>query len=122
MIHSIAGYRIWAISLVAAAAIGLSFYGAPPASAHGGKSHGDSDFTSFQAVQKAAQLYDRLITAGKLDDNWETGLSTITVTTRNSADKKEHVVRFRRSKGDPGSVYFFFDDEGQYTGSNFSGK
>lgn len=122
MIHNSAGYKILAITLIAMAAIGLMLYGATPVLAHGGKSHGETEFTSFQAVQKASQLYDRLIIAGKLEGAWETGLSSITVNTRQTDGKKEFVVKFMRSQGEPDSVYFFFDLEGEYTGSNFSGK
>jgi hypothetical protein len=32
------------------------------------------------------------------------------------------VVRFSRIEGDPGSVYFFFDQQGEYSGSNFTGQ
>lgn len=122
MVHPSAGYKILAITLIAMAAIGLTRYGAIPVLAHGGKSHGETEFTSFQAVQKASQLYDRLIIAGKLDGGWETGLSSITVNTRQAGDKKEYIVKFIRSQGEPDSVYFFFDLKGKYTGSNFSGK
>lgn len=122
MIHSTAGHKILAITLIATAAIGLMLSGAMPALAHGGKSHGETEFTSFQAVQKASKLYDRLIIAGKLDGAWETGLSSITVSTRQTDGKKEFVVKFMRSQGEPDSVYFFFDLKGEYSGSNFSGK
>ncbi len=122
MIHHSAGYNKLAIALIAMAAIGLMLYGAMPALAHGGKSHGETEFTSFQAVQKAFELYDRLIIAGKLDGVWETGLASITVNTRQTDGKKEFVVKFLRSQGEPDSVYFFFDLKGEYTGSNFSGK
>ena len=122
MIHNSAGYKIVSITLFIMAAIALPFYTATPVLAHGGKSHGETEFTSFKAVQKASQLYDRLIIAGKLDGAWETGLSSITINTRQIDSKKEYVVKFIRSQGDPESVYFFFDLKGEYTGSNFSGK
>ncbi len=122
MIHNSAGYTLSTIIFLAIAVISLTPYGAMPVFAHGGKSHGETEFTSFQAVQKASQLYDRLIIEGKLDGVWETGLSSITVDTRKSGDKKEFVVKFMKSQGEPDSVYFFFDLKGEYTGSNFSGK
>lgn len=122
MIHNSAGYKILTITFIALASIGLALCGAIPVLAHGGKSHGETEFTSFQAVQKASQMYDRLIIAGKLDEVWETGLSSITVNTRQSDGKKEYVVKFMRSQGDPDSVYFFFYLKGEYAGSNFSGR
>ena len=123
MIRHTASYGMFVIILIAAAAMGLALFGStPPALAHGGKSHGDSEFTRFQAVQKAVQLYDRLIAAEKLDDAWETGLAEITVDTRQHKGKKEYVVRFKRSTGEPDRVYFFFDLKGEYAGSNFSGN
>ena len=94
----------------------LSAYG------HGGKTHGGEAFTAFQALEKASKLYDRLIVSGKLTEDWETGLKRVTIDIRNSKDKREYVVQFEKSKGEPSSVYFFFDQEGEYSGSNFTGK
>jgi len=94
----------------------LSAYG------HGGKTHGGEAFTAFQALEKASKLYDRLIVSGKLTEDWETGLKRVTIDIRNSDDKREYVVQFEKSKGEPSSVYFFFDQEGEYSGSNFTGK
>lgn len=122
MIHHTWDYRIWGLSLIAVAVMGLIFNGAAPLWAHGGKTHETSEFTSFQAVQKASRLYDRLIAAGKLDGDWETALSSITINTRNTGGKNEFVVRFNLSEGEPDSVYFFFDLAGEYTGSNFNGQ
>lgn len=96
--------------------------GALPAHSHGGKTHEGEMFSVFQAVQKATQLYDRLITSGKLPEVWETELTSIHIYIRQTKDKREYVVEFKRAKGDPNSVYFFFDQKGEYTGSNFTGK
>jgi hypothetical protein len=63
-----------------------------------------------------------LIVSGKLTEDWETGLKRVTIDIRKSKDKREYVVNFEKSKGEPNSVYFFFDKEGQYSGSNFTGK
>lgn len=93
-----------------------------PAHSHGGKTHGEETFTALQALQKATQLYDRLIVSGKLPEEWETGLQTIRIVTLNSAEKPEYVVQFERAKGNPISVYFFFNQDGEYSGSNFTGK
>ena len=93
-----------------------------PAYGHGGKTHGDETFTAFQALEKASELYDRLIVSGKLTEEWETGLKRVTIDVRNSNNKREYVVQFEKSEGDPRSVYFFFDQEGEYSGSNFTGK
>ena len=90
---------------------------------HGGKSHGGTGFSSLQAVQKATQLYDKLITSGKLTEEWETELMSISINIRpDSAGKNEYIVRFKRADGELGSVYFFFDQIGNYSGSNFSGE
>mgnify|MGYP000361475107 CR=1 FL=1 len=75
-----------------------------------------------QALEKASKLYDRLIVSGKLTEDWETGLKRVTIEIRNSKDKREYVVQFEKSKGEPSSVYFFFDQKGEYSGSNFTGK
>ncbi|MBW2612164.1 MAG: hypothetical protein JRE12_07330, partial [Deltaproteobacteria bacterium] len=63
--------------------LGFSHIVVMPAHGHGGKSHDDVAFTALQAVQKATELYDRLIISGKLPEVWETGLKTITIYTRN---------------------------------------
>ena len=88
--------------------------------AHGGKHSGT--FTHLQALQKATQLYDKLIDSGKLDQSWETGLKKVTVSDRQKGEKKEIVVEFHRGENDPPAVYIFFDVSGKYTGSNFTGK
>lgn len=87
---------------------------------HGGKHSGT--FTHLQALQKATQLYDKLISSAKLDQSWETGLEKATVSKRQNGDKDEIVVEFHRIEGDPPVVYIFFDASGKYTGSNFTGE
>lgn len=88
--------------------------------AHGPKGHTDG-FTPLRAVKKGSMMYDKLIASGKLDASWETGLETISVYWRDTG-KKEIVVKFTRSAGEPRSVYIFFDEKGGYSGSNFTGK
>ena len=100
----------------------FSFSMVQPVHSHGGKTHGGEAFTALQAVQKATQLYDRLIVSGKLPEVWETKLKNIAVSIRNTDSKREYVVQFGITQGDPGSVYFFFDIDGAYSGSNFTGK
>ena len=107
---------------IAVIVTGIIVTGAGIANSHGGKTHGEEPFSAFQAVQKAAQLYDRLILSGKLPEDWETGLSSIHVSVRGAENSRETVVQFKRSAGDPDSVYFYFDRQGEYSGSNFSGE
>ncbi len=92
------------------------------ANSHGGKTHVEEPFSAFQAVQKATQLYDRLIVSGKLQEDWETDLSSIHVSVRGDETSRETVVQFKRTNGDPDSLYFYFDRRGEYSGSNFTGK
>ena len=87
---------------------------------HGGK-HSDQ-FTHLQALQKATDLFDQLINKGKLDEKWEISLQNLTISKRNNKGKDEIVVSFTRKEGDPHSVYIFFDLDGKYSGSNFTGK
>jgi len=87
---------------------------------HGGK-HSEA-FTHLQALQKATQLYDKLISTGKLDPSWETGLEQVTLSKRQKGDKQEIVVVFHRREGDPNSVYIYFNANGKYAGSNFTGE
>lgn len=102
--------------------IGLNVSFTLSAHGHGGKTHGGETFTAFQALEKASKLYDRLIVSGKLTEDWETGLKRVTIDIRNPDNKREYIVQFEKSKGEPSSVYFFFDQEGEYSGSNFTGK
>ena len=93
----------------------------PIAFSHGGK-HAQGEFTNLQALKKATELYDQLIGKGKLDQSWENKLSQVDIFKRGTDDKYEIVVSFERTEGDPKTVYIFFDTNGQYAGSNFSGK
>ena len=109
-------------AIIALALSLLILIGTLPVWSHGGKSHGGTGFSPLQAVQKATELYDRLIKMEKLEEAWETGLTAINVSTRQAGDKPEYVVRFSRVEGNPESVYFFFDQQGEYSGSNFTGQ
>ena len=91
-----------------------------PVFGHGGK-HSDK-FTHLQALQKATKLFDQLVAKGKLDQSWETGLQNVGISKRKNQGKDEVVVSFQREKGDPRTVYIFFNSNGKYTGSNFTGK
>ena len=102
-------FTLFAIAISAVTAFG-----------HGGK-HSER-FTHLQALQKATQLYDKLIKKGKLDQSWETDLDQVTVSNRQKGDKKEILVAFHRGEGDPAAVYIFFTASGKYTGSNFTGE
>lgn len=108
--------------LVLALTVGLTLSVTTSAFSHGGKTHREETFTAFQAVQKASQLYDRLLAAGKLSEGWETGLKTIIISTRKTGNKSEYVIQFETDKENPDSVYFFFSQDGMYSGSNFTGE
>ena len=93
--------------------VGLAF-------GHGGK-HSEK-FTQLQALQKATKLFDQLVSKGKLDQSWETGLENVAISKRNINGKDEVAVSFQRTEGDPRAVYIFFDSNGKYSGSNFTGE
>ena len=88
---------------------------------HGGK-HAPGEFTHLQALKKATGLYDQLIGKGKLDQTWENKLTQVEVFKRGKDEKSEIAVSFHRAKGDPKKVYIFFDTNGKYAGSNFTGE
>lgn len=92
------------------------------ADAHGGKTHDGEEFSPLQALEKATELFNRLVSSGKLTEAWETGLKTVNINIRKVGKKREYVVQFEKSEASPLSVYFFFDQKGKYTGSNFTGK
>lgn len=89
---------------------------------HGGKSHIDNDFTNLKALQKAIALYDQLIINDKLSESWETDLEKVEINVRSLTGNQETVISFHLKKGDPKTVFFFFNEKGEYAGSNFSGK
>jgi len=74
-------YLEWGISLIF---IGIVLTNPRFVYGHGGKTHTETPFSAFEAVQKATELYDRLIASGKLSEECETTLSTIHVSVRNS--------------------------------------
>ena len=94
---------------------------ASPVLGHGGKEHGAAGFTAFKALEKAAGLYNRLLSSGKLDASWETGLERVSISAPAHEGGREFVVTFSRTQGEPRAVYFFFTVEGKYAGSNFTG-
>ncbi|BBO77442.1 hypothetical protein DSCW_48590 [Desulfosarcina widdelii] len=114
--------HIWFVITIALITLGVIVSGTEIANSHGGKTHGEEAFTAFQAVQKATQLYDRLIVSGKLPEDWETDLVSIHISARGDETSRETVVQFKRTGGDPESLYFYFDHRGEYSGSNFTGK
>ena len=114
--HKLIALAGFCIAIGAIGLFSLSAYG------HGGKTHAEEGFTAFRALEKATQLYDRLIASGKLHEDWETGLKGVTIDISNAENEPEYVVQFVKSEGAPNSVYFFFDQEGNYSGSNFSGE
>ena len=87
---------------------------------HGGK-HSDK-FTQLQALQKATKLFDQLVTKGKLDQSWETGLQNVAISKRKNKGNDEVLVSFQRKEGDPKAVFIFFNSNGKYVGSNFTGQ
>ena len=88
----IAGLKI--LSGVAALIFCVLMAFPPQISAHGGKDHGENEFTSLKALEKAVGMYDELIAKGKLDPDWETGLSRVELRVVESEDKSEYGVSF----------------------------
>ncbi|RJQ77909.1 MAG: hypothetical protein C4519_12810 [Desulfobacteraceae bacterium] len=117
--HSRNTYDFLRVGIIAMAMV---LWSVAAASGHGGKSHGDSDFTHLQALQKAVQLYDQLVSQGKLEEGWETDLTQVRVSSRRASGKMQTVVSFERSRGNNTTVYIFFDADGRYAGSNFTGE
>ena len=93
-----------------------------PAFGHGPKGHETYEFNNLEALQKGLMLYNKLIEKGKLHESWEIGLADVQVYIRKKSEKDEIVVRFNRTEGEPKSVYIFFNANGEYSGSNFSGE
>jgi hypothetical protein len=78
--------------------------------------------TALEVAKKGIELYDQLIAAEKLDSTWEMALSDIKVFMRDKGNEEEIVVQFSRTEGDPRSVFIFFNQKGEYSGSNFTGE
>jgi hypothetical protein len=102
--------------------IAVSLIMIPSAFSHGGKKHGENNFTSFMALKEATKLYGQLIEKGKLPESWEMELKSISISTRQKQDDTEFVVSFEKSSGDPNIVFIFLDATGKYSGSNFTGE
>jgi hypothetical protein len=100
----------------------ISFMVAAFAFAHGPKGHSGGDFNTLQAAKKGVILYDRLVSSGKLEESWETELASIEIFKKNNGKQMEFVVKFNRSESEPQTVFIFFSGDGQYKGSNFTGK
>jgi len=100
----------------------LFFFFATLAVAHGPKGHSNGDFTAFQAAKKGMDLYDRLVVSGKLEESWEVDLVNIEIVSKDNKGKKEYIVKFNRKPSEPRTVFIFFSENGEYKGSNFTGK
>jgi hypothetical protein len=101
MIRYLLRRHLRSMIIIAGIVTGVIVTGAGIAHSHGGKTHAADPFSAFQAVQKATQLYDRLIVSGKLPEAWETDLSSIHVSVRGAENSRETVVQFKRNGGDP---------------------
>ena len=119
-INKLSGFRTNKLMIIAIALVCISI-SVSDVLAHGGK-HAADEFTHLQALQKATEMYDRLIANGKLDQSWETKLIRVNVSNRQKGENKEIVVSFQRAEGEPQSVYIFFTAKGKYAGSNFTGE
>lgn len=120
-IQNLTGYRIKKLMTLAIILFWISSISIIPVFGHGGK-HAAGEFTHLQALQKATEMYDRLIANGKLDQSWETTLMRVNVSNRQKENEMEIVVSFQRAEGEPQSVYIFFTAKGEYAGSNFTGE
>lgn len=100
----------------------MVFISAPMALAHGPKGHDGADFNAFKAAEKGIKLYDKLLASGRIEESWETNLKNIEIFQRQIKERKELVVKFSRSKGEPQFLYIFFTENGDYSGSNFTGE
>jgi hypothetical protein len=110
------------LGLMGIAFAALALLAPSAAIAHGPGGHGEAEFTAFAAAQKAMTVFDQLISGGKLDPSWETQFSVIQVSRRVTEGRNEFMVKLSRDQGDPASLYVFFDEQGKYSGSNFSGE
>ena len=122
MNHNRTGHMPGIRVLVFAVVVGLTLISVMPALGHGGKNHAQETFSAFQAVQNATQLYARLLASGKLPEVWKFDLKTIKISTRTIVNKLEYIVQFETAKENPNSVYFFYGEDGAYSGSNFTGE
>jgi hypothetical protein len=95
---------------------------APPSYGHGGKSHAVEEFTALDALEKATELYGRLLATGKLKTGWETGLSRVEISRLENKGHRAFGISFHRSEGEPATVHIFLKADGSYAGSNFTGE
>jgi len=117
-IYGLHNLKIQTLAIIMALIAGIMTVGL--ALGHGGK-HSEK-FTQLQALQKATELFDQLVSNDKLDQSWETGLENVAISKRSTNGTDEVVVSFQRKEGDPRAVYIFFNSNGKYSGSNFTGE
>ena len=90
--------------------------------AHGSKGHDGNAFTNYDAVKESLAVFDKLLLNKKLNQEWESGFSTVTVLRTRENDIEEIVVKISRKIGKPETIFFFFNGKGKYKGSNFKGR
>lgn len=90
--------------------------------AHGSDGHDENAFTNYDAVKESLELFDKLLMKKKLGQDWESDFAIISVSRSMKKGETNIVVKMTRQKGDPASLYIFFDEKGKYKGSNFKGK
>ena len=73
-LHTIIKYKSFFISVLTILIITVGFNS--QVFSHGGKNHGENEFTSFSALNKAVTLYGQLLMKNKLMETWETDLSS----------------------------------------------
>lgn len=110
------------VGLLGIALSALVILGPSVGSAHGPGGHDQQAFTPLSAARKGMEVFDKLIAGGKLDESWETRFAAVQVSRRAAAGNGEFIVKLSRDQGDPAAVYIFFDIQGEYRGSNFSGE
>ncbi len=80
--------------------------------------HAEQNVTALQVAMSGLAQVQTWVASDKLEKNWLTGLSGLTVSKRNIKGFAEYVVRVTRAEGKPAAVEIYFNFDGQYSGSS----
>jgi hypothetical protein len=89
-----------------------------------GPGHSHAPVTKEVAAEMAAKKRDQLVQSGKLDKSWS-GVAVSSIEQKTLAKGPEWVITFRNNAitdQTKRTLYMFYELDGHYLASNFSGK
>ena len=87
--------------------------------AHGGKTHTGNEFSPLDVLKKGTSMFEALLKQKKIDMAWGIHLETVVISSEKTNKGEDFRVEFTRNTGEPKTLFLFFNESGDYTGSNF---